>query len=130
MEATPGPIARKLIAQVRGIKAQKVVDLPAWSEAKKNAVRLAKENQPSLDTLTEAGPEFALYTYVNNWAISMVELLQDVHELRKYMQKLFEAQVQEPERPRHPTAAPIRARDRSLNPKSEGRHLIRRWSTS
>lgn len=30
--------------------------------------------------------------YVNNWAISMVELLQEVPDLRKFMHKLFDAQ--------------------------------------
>lgn len=92
METAPGPIARKLIAQVRGIKAQKVVDLEAWGEAKKRASHIAQQSQPSAEALDEVGPEFVLYAYVNNWAIGMVELLQDVPELRKYMQKFFEAQ--------------------------------------
>ncbi len=105
METAPGPIARKLIAQVQGIKAQKVVDLKAWGEAKKHATQLAKENQPSPEALDEVGPEFALYTYVTNWAISMVELLQEVPDLRKYMQKFVEAQ--EEYMPEGPPMSPL-----------------------
>lgn len=105
METVPGPIARKLIAQLRGIKAQKIVDLPTWSEAKKRAQRVHEESRPSEEVLGEAGPEFAVYLCVNNWTISMVELLQEVPELRKYMQKLFEAQ--EEYMPEGPPMSPL-----------------------
>jgi hypothetical protein len=101
MEAQVGPISRKLITQIRGIKAQKVIELPAWSQAKKYAANAVQENQPSLQTVSE----FGLYVYVNNWAISMVELLQDVPDLRKLMQKLFQAQ--EEYMPEGPPMSPL-----------------------
>ncbi len=92
MDTLPGPIARKVIFQVRGLEAQKVVDLHAWGDAKKQAERIYDESRPSKDTLDEVGPEFAIYTYVNNWAVSMLELLQELPELRKYMRKFIEAE--------------------------------------
>jgi hypothetical protein len=69
MENTPGPIARKLIAQIRGIKAQKVVDLQEWGEAKKRAAQLAQQNQPSAEALDQVGPEFELLTDVRQEAV-------------------------------------------------------------
>ena len=92
MHATLGPIARSLIAQVRGVKAQKVVDLSSWNQAKKQAADFEQQNRPSADALDNVGPEFALYAYVNNWAISMLELLQDAPDLRKYIQKFAAAE--------------------------------------
>jgi len=105
MEASLGPIARKLINQIHGVKAQKVVDLPAWSEAKKRATTMAQENQPSLKAINDVGPEFAIYAYVNNWAISMMELLQDVSDLQKFVNKIVDAQ--EEYMPEGPPMSPL-----------------------
>ncbi len=53
--------------------------------------RIFREAVPSPDAHVKS-PAFAAYTYVTNWALGLVEALQEVHELRRFMDRMAKAE--------------------------------------
>lgn len=75
-----GPIARKLITRFRKSHQQKSVHLQAWLQPQDEFRALASD----IATRPGGGPHpdaFKLYSFVQNWAIDMIGLMQELPEL-------------------------------------------------
>ena len=72
--AKPGPIATRLVREVRKVKGSRVVDLRAFREGATNAAELQK-SVATRDDLSGFHPAHALYVSVQNQVSVMAELL-------------------------------------------------------
>jgi hypothetical protein len=82
-----GPIARKVVAQLRKAKYRKFVGLNSWAEAERATAELMKAISPK-GLSTEIPPIAAAYSYVTNFATVLVELLLDLPELRRFRDRI------------------------------------------
>jgi hypothetical protein len=72
--AQPGPIATRLVKELRKVKSGRVVDLGAFREGTKNAAELQK-SVATRDDLSDFHPAHALYVYVQNQVSVLAEQL-------------------------------------------------------
>ncbi len=86
-----GPIARKILNSVQKLKKKTVVDLAVYRQGRDEMEQLFREAVPSHDAGVQS-PSFAAYTYVTNWAIGLVEALQELPELRRFMERMEKAE--------------------------------------
>ena len=99
-----GPIARKLITRFQKSHRQKVVNLQAWRQAQGEFDALAA------DIASRAGGDprsstFKLYNFVQNWAMGIMEMIQELPELDKLMSRV--AAAQDEYMPGYPPMSPI-----------------------
>lgn len=101
-----GPIARKLIQRFQKNYQQKVVSLQAWRQAQDEFDKLSADITSRISG-EPARVAFDLYNFVQNWAMGMMEMMQELPELDKLM-TLVEA-AQEEYLPGYPPMSPITA---------------------
>jgi hypothetical protein len=66
--AKPGPIATRLVKELRKVKSGRVVDLGAFREGTKNAAEL-QQSVATREDLSDFHPAHALYVYVQNQGV-------------------------------------------------------------
>lgn len=86
-----GPIARKVVAELRKHKRQKVVDIHQWREAQQ-AVEEMLEGASPPPGAEELPPAFAVYSFVQNFAMGLVEILQELPQLRRFVERIENAE--------------------------------------
>lgn len=82
-----GPIARRVLAQLRKAKHKKVVDAASWKEAQRAAEELLDE----VSTPPEVSDQprgFAVYAHATNFAVGFVELLLELPPLRRFAERI------------------------------------------
>ncbi len=87
--SSKAPIASKLIAALDKHRKQKVVDLDAWKTGVEQARGVIEGMRPSGDDLS---PGFAAYIAVSNWALGLVETIQGLPELRRFIDRIERAE--------------------------------------
>ena len=99
-----GPIARKLLNRFQKSHQQKVINLQAWRQAQGEFDAIAADiaSRLSGDPTKVA---FDLYNWVQNWAIGMMEMMQELPELDKLMTRIEAAQ--EEYMPGYPPMSPV-----------------------
>jgi hypothetical protein len=100
----PGPIAQKIIASIEKLKRQKVIDLPAWRKGEEDARRVWEGATPSSRATAEM-PAFAVYSHVMNWAIGLIEAVQDLPALARFVDRI--AKAEDEYEPDYPPMSPI-----------------------
>lgn len=88
---TIGPIARKVVAELRKHKRRTVVDIASWREAEQTAKEVldGASPPPGGEALP---PAFAVYSFVTNFAVGLVEILQELPQLRRFVDRIEEAE--------------------------------------
>ncbi len=86
-----GPIARKILTSIHELENQKVVDLAARRQGQHETERIFRETFPS-DDCSATAPAFAPYAFVTNWALGLVEAMQEMPELRGFMERIQRAE--------------------------------------
>jgi len=102
--ATVGPIARKILDVLARPRQGKVVALAAVRQGRDEMRRIIDEAIPS----EEGGalhPGFAAYLYVTNWALGVVEAIQDLPELARHIDRI--AKAEDEYLPEGPPMSPI-----------------------
>lgn len=87
----PGPIATRLVREVRKVKGARVVDLRAFREGTTNAAELQK-SVATRDDLTDFHPSHALYVYVQNQVSVLAEQLTALPATAKLADRIEAAQ--------------------------------------
>lgn len=87
--AARGPLARNVIAELRSVKAQKVVDLKAWRAGQ---ARAEQTMETAFKTLPELDPVHGLYAFTQNQLADLIEPLMDLPALAKLADIYAEAQ--------------------------------------
>lgn len=88
---TMGPIARKVVAELRKHKRRHVVDVAQWREAEEIAKEVLDGASPPPGG-EDLPPAFALYSFVTNFAVGLVEILQELPQLRRFIDRIEEAE--------------------------------------
>jgi len=91
MPSTAGPIAKKVLRQVAKQQQQKAIDLAARRQGRDEMQRIIREAIPSTEA-SDQSPAFAAYVYVTNWALGLVETIQEMPELRRFMARIAKAE--------------------------------------
>jgi hypothetical protein len=99
-----GPIARKVLDALARAKKQKVVALAAVRQGRDEMRRIIDEAIPS-EAHGALHVGFAAYIYVTNWALGLVEAVQDLPELRRHIDRI--AKAEEEYMPEGPPMSPI-----------------------
>ncbi len=86
-----GPIARKIVNALSKPQKQKLVDLAIRRKGADEMERIHREAVASDDARNES-PSFAAYTNVTNWALALVEAIQEMPELRRFMDRIQKAE--------------------------------------
>ena len=86
-----GPIARKVVAELRKAKRRKVVDLEQWRDAEQTAKEVLQGALPPQGG-EDLPPAFAAYSYVTNFAVGLLEILQELPQLRRFIERIEEAE--------------------------------------
>ncbi|MBI5481906.1 MAG: hypothetical protein HY906_23830 [Deltaproteobacteria bacterium] len=89
--AKPGPIATRLVREVRKVKGARVVDLRAFREGATKAAELQK-SVASRDDLSDFHPAHALYVYVQNQVSVLAEQLTALPATSKLADRIEAAQ--------------------------------------
>lgn len=88
---TAGPIARKIVIALGKLGTQKAVDLAIRRKGTDEMERIHREAVASEGARDES-PSFAAYTNVTNWALALVEAIQEMPELRRFMDRIQKAE--------------------------------------
>ena len=86
-----GPIARKILAAVRKVQRQEIIDPATARTACDEMRRILDEAEPSADG-GDLPPGFAAYIFVTNWALGLVEAMQVLPELGRFMDRIAKAE--------------------------------------
>lgn len=89
--AKPGPIATRLVKELRKLKGARVVDLGAFREGTKNAAELQK-SVATRDDLADFHPAHALYVHVQNQVSVLAEQLTALPATAKLADRIEAAQ--------------------------------------
>ena len=89
--AKPGPIATRLLREVRKVKGARVVDLRAFREGTTNAAEFHK-SVATRDDLTDFHPAHALYVSVQNQVSVLAEQLTALPATAKLADRIETAQ--------------------------------------
>jgi hypothetical protein len=101
---TTPPIAGKIISTLLSLKAGKVVDLAAWRRGMAEAKRLGDTSRPSAEA-EAVSTAFAAYAFVTNWVMGLVEVVQELPELRPLLDRVEKAE--EEYKPSGPPMSPL-----------------------
>ncbi len=99
-----GPIARKLLKHFQNSYQQKVVNLQAWRQSQSEFDTISIDITSRL-TGNPKMVSFDLYNFVQNWAMGIMEVMQEMPELDKLMTRIEAAQ--EEYMPGYPPMSPI-----------------------
>ena len=99
-----GPIARKILQSLVRARDTKVVALEAAREARDEMRRIFQHAIPS-DEGGALHPGFAAYLYVTNWALGVVEAIQDLPELARHVERI--AKAEHDHLPEGPPVSPV-----------------------
>ncbi|MBI5479079.1 MAG: hypothetical protein HY906_09495 [Deltaproteobacteria bacterium] len=88
---TTPPIARKVISSLFSLKAGRVVNLAAWRKGMAEAKRLGDTSRPSAEA-EAVSRVFAAYTFVTNWVMGLLEVIQELPELGPCVDRIQKAE--------------------------------------
>jgi hypothetical protein len=97
-------IASRLSPRKNEALAWAVRDLASWRKGFEEMQRVSREAIPP-DELVVRSPVFAAYTYVTNWALGLVEVIQGMPELHEFVDRI--QQAEEEYMPSGPPMSPL-----------------------
>jgi hypothetical protein len=100
-----GPLARKVLASMRTLKARAVVDLDAWRAGKRQAEQSLAQARLATPALAELDPVHGLYVFAHNQLAELIEHLIEVPALAKLTDAY--AQAQDDYMPGGPPMSPL-----------------------
>ncbi len=104
MRTEAGPIATRILRQVDKQRRRTVVDLAQLRNARARVKRTLDEAVPPPEAYDKS-PGFAAYAYVTNWALGVVEAIQDMSALGRFMDRI--ARAEEEYMPSEPPMSPL-----------------------